>query len=641
MSLDLSVYRKLHKDIFKTPSQEFTYYRTYSHWLNDQKRREFYPETVDRYITYLKTRVKSENKIPDKVWSRIEKYLTSLEVVGSMRALWAAGKAADDDNTTMYNCAFLSMDCWVAFSEVLYILMCGTGVGYSVESRYVASLPTIKKQTSAGAGTYVIGDHRAGWADALKFGMETWANGQDVEFDSSQVRPKGTRLKTMGGRASGPEPLIKLLAFVRQTMLNAQGRKLTELEVSDIVCETAEIVVVGGVRRSSLICISDLGCTEIRYAKDFSKGAFPNRRFMANISATYEEKPSIDVFMEEWITLIRGKSGERGIFNRYAARARSPERRNKSLIMGTNPCGEILLRIMQFCNLSEVVVRPSDDFESLRDKVATAVWMGALQATFTHFPYLRPEWHKNCEEEQLLGVSLTGQMDNVDLLTESNIKLLKSYALKIARQASKVLGKNFSAAVTTGKPSGTVSQLVHCGSGIHAWWSEYFIRRYRISASDPLLKLLTDAGMKAVPETNQSPENASTWVLAFPIAAPKGALTVKDVPALKQLEWYKKMVLNWCEHNQSCTIYVKENEWLDVAKWVYDNFDLINGITFYPDDGSKHELPPYESIDKKTYEKMVAALPEIDYSLLSNYETDDNTDGAKTYACAGGVCELV
>lgn len=631
--------KALHKQIFQLPSQEFVYYRTYSKWLDDQKRREFYPESVDRYIEFLKSNIKSEKTIPDKVWKKVRSSMMDLSVMGSMRALWAAGPAAEKDNVTMYNCSFLVMDCWIAFAEVLYILMCGTGVGFSVQQKYISQLPVIKQQTSGGAGLFVIVDSREGWADALKFGMNAWANGQDVEFDYSQLRPKGARLKTMGGRSSGPEPLRKLLTYTRETMLKAQGRQLTDLEVMDMVCEIAEIVVVGGVRRSSLICISDLGSIEIRFAKDFSKGAFPVRRYMANISATYDKKPSTEEFIEEWLAIVKSKAGERGIFNLHAAKKTSPIRRMAELIAGTNPCGEILLRIMQFCNLSEVVVRAGDDFETLREKVATAVWLGAMQSSFTFFPYLRPEWKANCDEERLLGVSLTGQMDNMELLNPHNLKLLKNYAIKVARQASKILGINMSVAITTGKPSGTVSQLVCCGSGMHLWWSQYHIRRYRISAHDPLFQMLRDNGVPYYPEVGQEFGSASTYVLEFPIKAPEGAKTRHDMNALQQLEWYKQIVTNWAEHNQSATIYVKDEEWLAVAKWVYENFSIINGISFLPDDGGQYELAPYEEITKEKYEERMALFPKIDYTQLSKYEEDDNTTGAKAYGCVGGACD--
>lgn len=633
-------YKEIHEKLFKHPSQEFVYYRTYSRWVDDLKRREFYSESVQRTMNFLQTQTKTENPIPKKVWKKIDHYLMNLEVMPSMRLLWAAGSAAEQDNVTMYNCSFVAMDSLVSFSEILYILMSGTGNGFSVESKHINKLPEIKQQSSGGAGVYVIEDNKKGWADALKFGISTWYGGKDVEFDYSKLRPKGARLKTMGGRSSGPEPLKKLLAFVRETILAAQGRRLAPIEVMDIVCEIAEIVVVGGVRRSSLICISDLGSIEIQFSKDFSKGQFPVRRFMANISAAYDEKPSVEQFMNEWISLIRSGSGERGIFNRLSAKTCAPKRRDFSQIEGTNPCGEIMLRNMQFCNLSEVVVRIDDDFESLRDKVATAVWLGAIQSTYTDFPYLRPEWKKNCDEERLLGVSLTGQMDNIKLLNDHNLGLLKKYALRIATQASKILGINYSAAITTGKPSGTVSQLVHCGSGMHLWWSKFFIRRYRISAQDPLFWMLRDNGVPFHPEVGQDPGNVSTYVLEFPLKAPWGAKTRHDMNALDQLEWYKKIMVNWAEHNQSCTIYVKNHEWLDVAKWVYDNFEIINGVSFLPDDGGKYELAPYEEITEEQYNALISKFPDIDYTQLSHYESDDNTSGAKSSACGSGQCDI-
>lgn len=947
--------------MFKEQSQEFVYVRTYSRWIDELSRRETWEETVERYMSFVERKFKGQ--IPDKVFAKMRQYILSLEVMPSMRALWTAGEALERDNTCGYNCAFAAIVDVECFSECLYILMNGVGYGFSVENQYVSQLPTIKQLTSQGNGVFAIPDNKAGWADSVKHLMHSLYDGKDMQFDYSLIRKKGAKLKTMGGRASGPEPLITLHNFIRDVFSKAQGRQLTSLECHDILNQIAEVVVVGGVRRSSEISLSDLNDELMRNAKT---GNFPLRRYMANNSAVYYEKPSAVDFLKEWSALASSGSGERGISNLGVARKNAPSRRKGQLIQGFNPCvtgdttiltkngyapieelvdqsvdiwngfewsnvvphitgenqeilsitfsdgrnlkctpyhkfhiatdyaggvkiieakdlqsgdklikhsfpiikegkhlkhaytqgfvaaegmelnrtlyvyppkescikrlegvkiirdevnnkrkrlvleerpvsknfvpleydleskinwlaglfdgdgtelkegglqlvsvnrqfltelqtllstlgiqskvvpgikagarlmpdgrggsryfdcqesyricigaiqmqtlkslglvcermsfnktpnrdasqfitvvdvtesgiadkvycfnepkrhlgifngvitgqcHEVALRSFQFCNLSEVVIRTDDDLDDLLSKVETATWIGILQSTLTDFKYLRKEWAENCNEERLLGVSLTGQMDNHPLMTPDNLTAMKKKALKIAQKASKTLGINMPAAVTLGKPSGSVSQLTNASSGCHVRYSPYYIRRYRISSTDPLLTMLKDQKIPMNPEVGQrkheikdwSEDKVKTWVLDFPIKSPDGAITRHNVDAIKQLEHYKLLQTYWCEHAQSCTIYVKDEEWFEVGNWVYQNWGIVNGISFLPYDGGIYELAPYEEITEKKYLELVGEFPIIDYAKLSQYEIEDNTEGAKSYACSGDVCEL-
>jgi ribonucleoside-diphosphate reductase alpha chain len=621
--------------MFKNEVSEFIYKRTYSRWLDDEKRRENWPETIARFLDFI---ISERPKIPEKAINKIRKYMLEFAVMPSMRFLWAAGPAAKYDNTCIYNCSFTKINSIESFSECLYILMCGTGFGFSVEQEEVDKLPEIPEIKSGRTLDKIpIFDSKAGWADSVKMLMQNLYDGQNIYFDYSQIRLEGARLRTMGGRASGPAPLIKLHDFIRETMHNAQGRKLTTLEAHDICNQIAEIVVVGGVRRSSQISLSDLDDNDMRHAKEWP---FPIKRAMANNSAVYREKPSAGQFLKEWAELALSGTGERGIFNLEAAQNKAPSRRYAPLIQGTNPCGEIMLRDMEFCNLSEVVVRAEDDLDSLLDKVETATWIGVIQSTFTYFPYLRQGWKKNCDVEALLGVSLTGQMDNPSVLTSDALRALKSRVLRISRKASSILGTKMPAATTCVKPSGTVSQLVDSSSGVHPRWSEYYIRRYRIAARDPLFRLMKKAGIKCSPENGQTRKTASTWVLEFPIKSPDDCITRKDVTALDQLKHYKNLQHNWCEHNASMTVYVRDDEWFEVGNWVYQNWDIINGVSFLPYDGGHYKLAPYEEIDVHSYERLIKKLPRIDYKQLSKYELNDNTQGKAEYACVGDKCEI-
>ena len=621
--------------MFKNEVAEFIYKRTYSRWLEEEARREDWPETIERFIGFI---ISERPDIPDKTISKIRKYMTEFGVMPSMRFLWAAGPAAKADNTCIYNCSFAKINSVDAFAECLYVLMCGTGFGFSVEAEEVNKLPSVPEiKSGQGLAKVLIDDSKAGWADSVKTLMGSLYEGQNIYFDYSAIRLEGARLLTMGGRASGPQPLVKLHDFIRETMHNAQGRKLTTIETHDICNQIAEIVVVGGVRRSSQISLSDLDDQDMRHAKEWP---FPIKRAMANNSAVFREKPSAADFLVEWGALAKSGTGERGIFNLQAAQNKAPARRYAPKIQGTNPCGEIMLRDMQFCNLSEVVVREDDDLDSLLDKVETATWLGVIQSSFTDFPYLRKEWKKNCDVEALLGVSLTGQMDNHPVLTSEALAALKSRVLRIARKASGILGTKMPAATTCVKPSGTVSQLVDSASGVHPRYSQYYIRRYRIAARDPLFKLMKEAGVPCSPENGQDAETATTWVLEFPVKSPEDCVTRKDVTALDQLKHYKNLQHNWCEHNASMTVYVRDDEWFEVGNWVYQNWDIINGVSFLPYDGGKYKLAPYEEIDVHTYERLIKEHPLIDYTQLSHYELEDNTQGKSEFACVGDKCEI-
>ncbi len=622
--------------MFPNQAAEFVYYRTYSRWIDSLKRRETWPETVQRYIDFINKH--RGDLIPNKVLKKIQDGMLSFSVLPSMRAVWAAGEAAEQDNTVLYNCSFSAIDSINAFAENLYILMCGTGWGYSVEKKYIEQLPVVAKFNSSYSPMMIqIEDSRKGWADSVRLLINGLYNGNDVQFDYSLLRPRGARLKTMGGRSSGPEPLISLHNFIRELFFKAQERQLKSIEVSDICNKIAEIVVVGGVRRSSENSLSDLDDIDMRHAKDWP---FPLWRSMSNNSAVYYEKPNAVDFLKEWAALAASGTGERGIFNLQRAQKIQNTRRKTSMISGTNPCFEILLRNKQFCNLSEVVIRANDDLDDVLEKIETATWIGVIQSTFTKFPYLSKEWKINCEEERLLGVSLTGQMDNVELITPDNLKAMKKKAIKVAKHASDKMQINMPTAVTCVKPSGTVSQLVDSSSGLHPRYSQYYIRRYRIADTDPLLKMLKVQKIPMHPEHGQTKKDTTTWVLEFPIASPENCITRNDLTAIQQLEHYKMLQTFWCEHNASATIYVKDNEWFEVGNWVYKNWDHVCGVSFLPHDGGKYVLAPYEEIDEKTYNKLIKEFPIIDYSELSKYELEDNTEGAQALACVGGICEI-
>lgn len=635
---------------FPNMLSEFVYKRTYAKWNGE--RRENWTETVDRYVEFLKEECP---QTPEHIFAAIREYMVGMQVMGSMRALWSAGSPARRDNTCIYNCSFIPLDNLKAFSEGLYILMQGTGVGFSVESQFVNNLPEV----ASFDGTeieHVIPDSAEGWADALYLALVEGFKGNKVAFDYSLVRKAGAVLKTKGGRASGPEPLKNLLDYVQELLMGAQGRKLKPIECHDIMCKVGEIVVSGGVRRSALISFSDPEDEEMRHAKNWKRGEFPQHRYMANNSAYYQEKPSPEVFWADWEALVESMSGERGFsIGNWHTRADRPTTDVRS-----NPCHEIGLRFLratdpitgeggsgQFCNLSAAVMRADDTVESFAKKVELATWIGAMQATFTHFPYLRKGWVQTCQEDRLLGVDITGQCDNPALSqNEEAMRYFNQVAIETAREASKILEINMPAAITCGKPSGNTSQFVDCASGFHPRYSKFYFRHVRIAAHDPLCKMVRDAGLPMFKETgeeNKADDDVSIWVARFPVKSPEGAMLREDETALEQCERYLQVMNTWCSekgHNQSCTIYPKEDEWQAVGEWVYENFDKITGVSFLPYDGGKYRLAPYEEIDQATYEEAMGKMPEIDFGLLSVYEKEDRGEGSRELACTGGACEL-
>ena len=631
------------KKYFPNQLSEFIFYSTYSRWLEEKGRRETWVETIDRYVGFMRENL--GNKLKKTEYEEIRTYMLEMKAMGSMRLLWSAGAPARASNVCVYNCSFIAPARWQDFAEIMYISMCGTGVGFSVERQTVESLPLIKRQTGKKLPVFVIGDSKEGWGDALAHGMSAWALGTDVEFDYSRIRPRGARLKTMGGRASGPEPLRNLLDFTRERMLARQGRHLTTLDVHDIVCKIGEIVVAGGVRRSALISLSDLDDVDMREAKNGQFYYTNPQRSMANNSAVYNEKPTMQQFLDEWHNLVVSGSGERGIFNRGSLKKQLPARRWKLFEegfwqSGTNPCGEIILKSKQFCNLSEVVVRPEDTEESLMGKVRVATILGTYQASLTRFPYLSKEWKKNCEEEALLGVSMTGQWDNKAVRDPQIQRRLKEVAIETNRKYAKRFGINSGAAITAVKPSGNGSQLFDCASGMHPRHAPYYIRRVRIEGHNPLKQLLEDEGVPCVLEVGQSKESATTFVLEFPVKAPEGAIVKGDLSALDQLEYWKTLKENYCEHNPSVTVSVAGDEWLQVGDWVYRHWDLVGGLSFLPKSEHVYQLAPYEEISAERYHALASVFPAIDFSKLVLYETADQTTGGKELACVGGVCEI-
>ncbi len=632
------------KKYFKNQLAEFIYYRTYARWIDSEGRRETWIETVDRYMNFMKENLK--DKLSEKTYKEIRDAILRQDVMPSMRLLQFAGEAARKTNVCAYNCSFIAPSKLEDFGEIMYILMCGTGVGFSVESQNVHALPQIKPQTGKKLKTFVIDDSKEGWADALTYGMKTWFFGNDVDFDFSKLRPAGAKLKIMGGRSSGPDPLKDVLGFVRDKILKKQGRRLSSLDVHDIVCKIGEVVVSGGVRRSALISLSDLDDNEMRDAK---KGQFyltEPQRSMANNSAVYLDRPSSTDFLSEWIALMKSGTGERGIFNRGGLLHTLPERRIKALKgniggLGTNPCGEIILQSKQFCNLSEVVARSDDDEKSLLKKVRLATILGTYQSTLTNFKYISKEWEENCKKERLLGVSITGQWDCKAVRNKDILQKMKKEAIKTNKKYAEKLGINQSTCITCVKPSGTVSQTVDSSSGMHPRHSQYYIRRVRISATDPLFEMLKDQGISYYPEVGQSKSTATTFVLEFPVKAPKGSIFKDDLSALDQLEHWKLVKENFTEHNPSVTISVSDDEWIDVANWIYKNWDLVGGLSFLPRDDHVYQLAPYEAISREKYEEMMKNFPELDFSKIVIYEREDETELAKELACTSGTCEII
>ncbi len=627
---------------FKGSYQEFIFYQFYSRFRDELGRRETWVEAIDRFMDFMKEKL--VKKLTEVEYAEVRESILKQEICPSMRLLWASGKAARNSNVTAYNCAYIAPTCWQDLSEIMYVSMCGAGCGFSVEPENVEKFPQIQKQIGKKTKKIVIEDSKEGWAKSFVEACTVWENGEDAELDYSKIRPAGARLATMGGRASGPAPLQELMQFTKRKILSRQGRRLTTLDLHDIICQIGLIVVAGGVRRSALISLSNLDDAEMRDAK---KGTFwqtEGQRSMANNSAVYEVKPSADEFLKEWTSLVASRSGERGIFNRGDLEKQIPKRRWDKIKdkkqVGVNPCGEIYLRSKQFCNLTSIVVRPSDDMKSMKRKMRLATILGTYQATLTDFPYLSKEWKENCEEEQLLGVSITGYYDNKIVRDDKNLDALRNEAIIVNKKYAKRFGKNPSTAITCVKPHGNSGQLLGVGSGMHPWYAKYYIRRVRISANDPLLKLAQDQGVPVLPEVGYSTSNASTMVMEFPCRAPEGAILSKDVSALTMLAEWQRLKKHFTEHNPSVTIYVNDNEWLAVANFVYENWEIVGGLSFLPKNDHVYQLAPYEEITKEQYEKRLKALGHLDFSKLMIYEQQDKTTGAKELACSGGTCEI-
>ncbi|MCX6714141.1 MAG: ATP cone domain-containing protein [Candidatus Vogelbacteria bacterium] len=637
---DLVIESKKH---FRNQLSEFVYYTTYSRWIPDENRRETWVETVDRYNDFMRENI--GEKLTKKEYAEIRDYMMDMKAMGSMRLLWGAGTAARATNVCAYNCSFIAPTEWRDFGEIMYVLMCGSGCGYSVERQHVEQLPIIKRQTGEKLKTHMVADSKEGWADAFIMGLETWSSGKDIDFDYSLVRPQGSRLKTMGGRASGPDPIINLIDFARSKMLSRQGRRLTTLDVHDLICKTGEVVVMGGVRRSALISISDLDDTEMKEAKNGQFYISHPERMMANNSVVYNEKPLIDQFLEEWLNLIKAQSGERGIFNRGGLEKQLPARRwpgfkKDSYSSGLNPCGEIVLKSKQFCNLSEVVARKEDTVKDLENKVRIATILGTYQSSLTKFPYLSPEWKKNSEEERLLGVSITGQWDCPALRKAEVMAKLRKVAVETNKKYAERFGINPSMAITCVKPSGNGSQLFDSSSGCHPRHAKYYIRRVRIERHSPIFMMLKDMGVPYHPEVGQTDANANTYVLEFPVKAPEGAVTKNDLGSMDQLEYWKMLKENYTEHNPSITVSVSNEDWIKVGNWVYENWDMVGGLSFLPRNDHVYKLAPYEEITKAQYEHAMKDFPEIDFSKIVLYEYEDVTTGSKELACSAGKCEI-
>ena len=629
---------------FPTSYQSFIYKRTYARWIEEEARRENWLETVARYEDCLGKRV-PQNKKYD--WHQACDAIRALEIMPSMRSLWTAGPALERENMSGFNCSYAEINTVKSFAEILYILMCGTGVGFSVERQVVAKLPTIPEVLEEVDDVVVVADSKRGWAEAYLTLLRGLYDGKVKRWDVSKVRPKGAKLKIFGGRASGPDPLVDLFKFTIRTFKNAAGRKLNSLECHDLVCKIASIVVVGGVRRSACISLSNLSDDRMAHAKDGMFWETNPQRMLANNSVAYTEKPDPERFIQEWLNLIRSKSGERGIFNRESAKFIVSQigRRDPNHEFGCNPCSEILLRPNEVCNLSEVVVRADDTIKELKRKVRQATILGMLQATYTDFQFLGREWKRNCDEERLLGVSLTGLRDHPVLghkSREAELMLIemKQEAIDTAKEWSEILGVNMPAAVTCTKPSGSVSQLVDSASGLHHRYAPYYIRRVRVNASDPMAKMLIDAGIPYNPEVGETFEAANTWVFDFPMKAPEGAVFRDEETAIQQLEYWLMIQKCWCEHKPSITVFVKDDEWLEVGSWVYKNWNYVSGISFLPMDGGVYQLAPYEEISEEQYEEMAAKMPEIDFDNLIEYEREDATQGSREFACQGNSCEL-
>jgi ribonucleoside-diphosphate reductase alpha chain len=618
----------------------------YARYLDDQRRRENWDETVTRYMDFMKGHLEHKHSytMGESLYTELKNAIVNQEVMPSMRALMTAGKALGRDNTAGYNCSYLPIDDPKAFDEAMYILLCGTGVGFSVERQYVNKLPEIPERIYDSETTVVVSDSKEGWAKALRQIISLLYSGEAPQWNTEKVRAAGTRLKTFGGRASGPEPLISLFEFVTKTFKNAQGRKLNSLECHDIMCKIGEVVVVGGVRRSAMISLSNLSDDRMRHAKSGAWWETQGQRALANNSACYTEKPDVGVFMREWLALYESKSGERGIFNREAAQkiVKKNGRRDPEHEFGTNPCSEIILRPYQFCNLTEVIVRAEDTVKTLKRKARLATILGTFQATMTHFPYLRKIWRDNTEAERLLGVSMTGVFDN-HLFTNPDstemaaiLEELKAHTVEVNAEFADTLGIQRSAAITAIKPSGTVSQRCDTASGLHARHAAFYYRRVRADNKDPLTKFMIEKGIPNEPDVTKP---GSTTVFTFPKKAPEGALLRKDLSAIQHLKLWLVFQRHYCEHKPSVTISVTEKEWPAVGAFVWEHFDEMSGVSFLPYDGGSYRQAPYEDCTEKQYLELLAKLPH-DLEWDSIIEIEDNVEGAQLLACTAGGCEI-
>ena len=623
--------------------QQFIHKSRYARWLSDEGRRETWEETVQRYVDFWSKRGQIDSKTAKRLYDGIH----SLKVMPSMRCMMTAGVALDKDNVAGFNCSYLAIDSPRSFDELMYVLMCGTGVGFSVERNFITKLPVVAESFHPTDTTIVVEDSKIGWASAFRELIAMLYAGKIPKWDMSKVRPAGARLKTFGGRASGSQPLDDLFHFCVNVFRNAHGRKLTSIECHDVVCKVADIVVVGGVRRSALISLSNLSDGRMAKAKSGAWWENDGHRRLANNSVAYTEKPDFEAFLNEMQTLYESKSGERGLFSRVAAQkiAARNGRRDPEQDFGTNPCSEIILRSNQFCNLSEVVVREDDTFETLKEKTELAAIIGTLQATLTDFRYLRKVWQRNTEEEALLGLSMTGIMDNVltsgqgdPVEMQETLEGLRDVAIATNKKWAKKLGINQSVAITCVKPSGTVSQLVDSASGIHPRFSKHYIRRVRSDKKDPLAVFMSTAGFPVEDDVM----SGTSSVFSFPVKAPETSVTVAEVGAMQQLELWKAYQNFWCEHKPSITVYYTDNEFLQVAQWIWENFDLCSGISLLPVSDHTYQQAPYEDISAEQYEELLASMPkDINWNDLHYFEQEDNTTGSQELACTGGACEIV
>ena len=632
-------------NMLPTPYQQFIHKSRYARWIDGEERRENWDETVDRYMDFMQSQVEDKCNVRVDL-GEVREAVLSLQVMPSMRAMMTSGPALARDNICGYNCSYIPVDSPRSFDECMYILMCGTGVGFSVERENVDKLPVVSDNFSTSSTVINVADSKPGWAKAYRELVALLYAGQVPSWDTSAIRPAGARLKVMGGRASGPQPLIDLFNFTVEIFKKAAGRRLFPIECHDLMCKVGEVVVVGGVRRSALISLSNLNDDQMRHAKAGQWWETEGQRALANNSVAYKTKPEMGTFMREWLALYDSKSGERGMFNREAAEKQVARngRRETGHMWGTNPCSEIVLRPYQFCNLSEIVVRENDTLESLKHKVKLATILGTMQSTLTDFKYLRKVWKDNTEEERLLGVSLTGIMDHHVLSKNVDSKIwlqeMRDVAVETNREYSELLGIPVSAAITCVKPSGTVSQLTDSASGIHARHNDYFIRTVRGDNKDPLTQFLVDSGVPAERDV-MKPDNVT--VFSFPMQSPKGAVTRTQTTAIEQLELWKTYALHWCEHKPSITVSVKESEWMDVGAWVYENFDVASGVSFLPHSDHTYQQAPYQDIEPDEYLewKQRMEVVHIDWNKLTEFEKEDNTSGSRELACTAGVCEVV